>query len=140
MRQAPSLGGTITTGGVSLAPVPPRLRVNLLRVALALALAAPATTAHAETPACEQRCSVNRNCSNTGIACAPDDRECTNGATAKGLEVKCEQTCESGKRFIYCPADAGRSDSGFVWVLLALAGGLAVGGTALAYSVLRKRA
>jgi len=117
-----------------------RLRGKFLALALALAPVATAATAHAETPACEQLCSVNRNCSNTGVSCAPDDRDCTNGATTKGLEVKCEQTCESGKRFIYCPADAGRSDSSFVWVLLALAGGLAVGGTALAYSVLRTKA
>lgn len=95
--------------------------------------------AHADTPECEARCSINRNCSSTGVACAPDDRECTNGATAKGLEVKCEQTCEAGKKFIYCPADAGRGDSSFVWILLAASGVLAVGGGAVAYNALRKK-
>jgi len=96
--------------------------------------------AQADTPECEQRCSVNRNCSNTGIACAPDDRDCTNGAIAKGLEVKCEQTCEAGTKFIYCPADAGRGDHGFVWILLALSGVLAVGGGGVAYVALKKKA
>ena len=96
--------------------------------------------ANADTPECEQLCSVHRNCSSTGVACAPDDRDCTSGAIAKGLEVKCEQTCEAGKKFIYCPADAGRGDSSFVWILLALSGVLAVGGGAVAYNALKKKA
>lgn len=101
---------------------------------------ASATRALADTLPCEQICSVNRNCSSTGVACDPGDRACTNGATSKGLEVKCEQSCDSGKMFIYCPPEAGRSDSGFVWVLLALAGALAVGGTGVAWMVLKKEA
>lgn len=95
--------------------------------------------ARADTPQCEQLCSINRNCSSTGTACAPDDRECTNSATAKGLEVKCEQTCEAGRKFIYCPADAGRGDSSFVWILLAASGVLAVGGGSVAYLALKKK-
>lgn len=113
-----------------------KLRVQSL--ALVFALAALAPSAHANAPTCDPTCSVNRNCSSTGVACLPEDRDCTNGATAKGLEVKCEQTCDTGKVFVYCPPDTGRSDSGFVWILLALAGTLAVGGTGLAWMVLRK--
>ena len=105
---------------------------------LSLLLLVP-RVAHADTPECEARCSINRNCSSTGVACAPDDRECNSGATAKGLEVKCEQTCEAGKKFIYCPADAGRGDSSFVWILLAASGLLAVGGGSVAYLALKKK-
>jgi hypothetical protein len=110
-----------------------------IRLVLVLAILALASTAHAFEPTCDQMCSINRNCSSTGIACGPADRECNNGATAKGLEVKCEQSCDTGKMFIYCPPDTGRSDSGFVWILLALAGFLAVGGTGLAWVALRKK-
>jgi hypothetical protein len=109
----------------------------LLLVALSLL---GARAARADTPDCEVRCSVNRNCSSTGMACLPDDRECTGAAIEKGLEIKCEQQCPSGKRFVYCPADAGRGDSSFVWVLLALSGLLAVGGGAVAWTMLRKKA
>lgn len=113
-----------------------------MRKTLALALVLilmTATVARAEVPSCDELCSVNRNCSSTGVLCDPDDRVCTAGATSKALEVKCEQRCETGKRFVYCPPDTGRSDSGFIWVLLALAGLLAVGGGAVAWTVLRKK-
>jgi len=113
-------------------------RLGIARLLFALVLLPG--VARAETPECEQRCSVNRNCSSTGVACEPLDRDCTNGATAKGLEVKCEQTCPAGTKFVYCPADAGRGDSSFVWVLLALSGVLAVGGGAVAFAALRKKA
>ena len=113
-------------------------RLSSLLLLLA-ALLAP-VVARADTPECEAICSVNRNCSSSGIACKPEDRECTSGAAAKGLEVKCEQRCPSGTMFIYCPLDAGRADSGFVWILLALSGVLAVGGGAVAYAMLKKKA
>jgi len=98
------------------------------------------SVARAQGPRCDELCSVNRNCSSTGLLCDPADRACTSDATSKGLEVKCEQLCESGKRFVYCPPDTGRSDSSFIWILLALAGLLAVGGTGVAWTVLRKKA
>ena len=105
-----------------------------------IALVALPAVAFAE-PKCESVCSVARNCSSTGIACDPDDRTCTGGAIAQGLEVKCEQECDTGKRFVYCPSDTGRSDdSRYVWILLALAGAFAAGGMAIAYFVLRKKA
>jgi hypothetical protein len=113
--------------------------MSALALVLVLAFQLVVATAHADVPTCDQTCSVNRNCSSTGVACNPADRECTNGATAKGLEVKCEQSCDTGKVFVYCPPDTGRSDSGFVWVLLVLAGVLAVGGTGVAWVVLRKK-
>lgn len=107
---------------------------------LVLALVLTASVAHAEPPRCDELCSVNRNCSSTGLLCDPDDRSCTSSATSKGLEVKCEQRCENATRYVYCPPDTGRSDSGFIWILLGLAGLLAVGGTGVAWSVLRKKA
>lgn len=110
-----------------------------LALALFLLLARP-SLALANEPTCDPICSVNRSCSNTGVACLPDDRDCTNGATARGLEVRCEQSCDTGKRFIYCPPDTASSESRFVWILLGMAGFLAVGGTTLAWFALRKKA
>ncbi len=107
---------------------------------LVLSLLTLAATARADGPRCDEICSVNRNCSSTGVLCDPDDRACTSNATSRGLEVKCEQRCDSGTRFVYCPPDTGRGDSGFIWILLALAGILAVGGGGVAWSVLRKKA
>jgi hypothetical protein len=114
------------------------LRVTVIAPLLLLALAL-ARSARANEPTCDPICSVNRSCSSTGVACAPDDRACMSGATSRGLEVKCEQSCDTGTRFVYCPPDTARSESGFVWVLLALAGLLAVGGTTLAWFALRKK-
>ena len=101
-----------------------------------------ATHAHAETPTgcTELPCSVNRNCSSTGFACEPDDRACLSRARELDLEVKCEQRCDEGKvRLVYCPQDAGRSDSKVVWILLSFAVVLAVGGSSVAWLVLRKK-
>ena len=109
----------------------------VLPLVLVLALTT-AGSSRADLP-CDETCSVNRNCSSTGLLCDPDDRACTSAATGKGLEVKCEQRCERGKRYVYCPPDTGRSDSSFIWVLLALAGLLAVGGTSVAWTVLRRK-
>ena len=92
------------------------------------------------TPECIETCSVNRNCSSTGILCDADDRACTDRARSSNLEVKCEQKCTPGMHFVYCPPDTGRSDSGYVWILLSLAVLLAVAGTTLAWFVLRKKA
>lgn len=114
-------------------------RLTFLLLGSLLGISVLPGVARADTPECEAICSINRNCSNTGIACQPDDRECTSAATAKGLEVKCEQNCAAGRKFIYCPADAGRGDSSFVWVLLALSGILAVGGGGVAYAALKKK-
>ena len=107
-------------------------------VALVLAMVAIAPAARAQCD--ELPCSVIRNCSSTGIACKPDDRECVERARAKDLEIKCEQKCSDGPRFVYCPANAGRADeSKAVRILLGLAGLLAVGGTIVAWLFLRKK-
>jgi hypothetical protein len=114
----------------------------LLRGALVAAvLLAPATARTEDTtdPTCDKACSVNRNCSSTGIVCLPDDRACADRARSSNLEVKCEQRCDSGVRFVYCPPDTGRSDSKYVWVFLAFAVGLAAVGAPLAWLVLRKK-
>jgi len=112
---------------------------------LVVALMATASAARAdERPSAglvcqELPCSVNRNCSSTGIACDPQDRDCTERARARNLEVKCEQQCTGGQRLVYCPPDTGRSESNIVWILLALALALAVSGTSVAWVVLRKK-
>lgn len=109
--------------------------------ALVLLLVVLASRPALAEPKCEYACSVAFNCSSTGLACDPDDRACADEARSRALEVKCEQTCDTGKRFIYCPSDTGRSDdSRYVWILLALAGAFAAGGMTIAYFVLRKKA
>ena len=122
--------------------------IGLFRaLALVLALLTTATTAHALKPVsrppltCQELpCSVIRNCSSTGLACEPDDRDCTAQARERNLEVKCEQQCDEGKRqLVYCPPDTGRSDSNAVWFLLAVAGALAVGGITLTWLMLEKK-
>ncbi len=92
-------------------------------------------------PECQEvPCSVIRVCSSSGMACDPTDRACNELARSKALEVKCEQACTPGPaRFVYCPADTGRADSGIVWLFLAVALLLAVGGGALFWIVLRKK-
>ena len=118
--------------------VSPRSLIGAALIALALVVAPRVVRAE---PKCEYTCSVAKNCSSTGLACDPEDRACTGDATSRGLEVKCEQTCETGRRFVYCPSDTGRSDdSRYVWLLLVLAGTFAAGGMAVAYLVLRKTA
>jgi hypothetical protein len=116
------------------------LRTSIRAALLMFAAIAFAPRVARAEPKCEYACSVEFNCSSTGLSCDPDDRACTSNATSKGLEVKCEQACDTGKRFVYCPSDTGRSDdSRYVWVLLVLAGAFAAGGMAIAYFVLRKK-
>lgn len=103
-----------------------------------LALLAP-RYAHAQLGCEELPCSVNRNCSSTGIACEPGDRACTGDATSRNLEVKCEQQCTAGTRLVYCPPDTGRSDSRVVWLLLSMAVVLAVAGSTVTWLALRKK-
>jgi hypothetical protein len=63
-----------------------------------------------------------------------------NDARDHNLEVKCEQACSDGKHLVYCPPETGRADdSRVVWVLLSFAGLLAIGGSAVAWVVLRKK-
>lgn len=116
-----------------------RVSFGLALALFSLVVLAP-VPAYADKPECpELPCSVNRNCSSTGIACRADDRSCTNDARAKDLEVKCEQQCSDGVRFVYCPLDTGRSDSRIVWLLLSLAVLLAISGSTVLWFVLRKR-
>lgn len=117
----------------------PALRALRFALTLTLALAPEAALAG---PTCEEMpCSVIRNCSSTGMQCAPDERDCTNAARDKNLEVKCEQQCSDGKRLVFCPPETGRGgDSGIVWMLLTLAALLAIGGGGLAWLLLRKKA
>lgn len=120
------------------------LSVVIALAATLLLLALSPAPAWAETagsaPDCpELPCSVNRNCSSTGVACDPDDRACTGKAREDNLEVKCEQQCTARRRLVYCPPDTGRSDSKIVWILLSVAVTLAFGGSGLLWLVLRKK-
>lgn len=125
---------------------PSRAVVASLSALIALLLVVVTAPARADIPTCpELPCSVNRNCSSTGVACLPEDRDCVNRAREKELEVKCEQRCSlpgngGFTQLVYCPADTGRSDSKIVWVLLSLAFVLAIAGSVVAWRVLRKKA
>ncbi len=84
-----------------------------------------------------ESCTVERRCSSTGLACGADDRVCTNEASTRGLQVICEDA--SKKTMVWCPPDTARSDSNVVWILLLLAFVLAIGGSTIAWVVLRKK-
>ncbi len=108
------------------------------RLAIAAALLMTAEIARADDlPDVNEVCTVNRRCSSTGMVCAAEDRDCVGKAVEQGLQVICED--RSKRRMVYCPPDTARSDSRVVWILLALAGTLAVGGSSLAWVVLRKK-
>ena len=81
-----------------------------------------------------EHCTVVRRCSSTGLACRPEDRACTSEASNKGLQVICE---DAQRTMVFCPPDTARSDSNVVWILLAAAFFLAIGGSTVAYFVLR---
>ena len=82
-----------------------------------------------------EACTVHKHCSSTGMACNLKDSACTNKAREKGLEIFCEGEFEA----VYCPPITGHADSKAIWVLLAAAVTLGVGGTAVAWRLLRKR-
>ncbi len=121
-----------------------RARFVAALVILSTSIVSVAPSIHAQAPAasaaCREQCTVERMCSSTGAACRPDDRACNNGAVERGLEVRCETRCQEPARFVYCPAESGRSDSSYVWVLLAFAGMFAIIGSIFAWFALRKKA
>jgi hypothetical protein len=63
-----------------------------------------------------------------------------NDATSRGLEIICEDKRPPATKLVYCPPDTGHADSKVVWILLAAAALLAIGGSAVAWLVLRKKA
>lgn len=81
---------------------------------------------------------MNRKCSSTGIDCHEDDRNCIERARENSLEVLCEDT--EKRRLVYCPPDTGRAESRVVWLLLGVAGALALSGSLTAYFIFRKKA
>lgn len=86
------------------------------------------------------RCTVERKCSSTGKACGVDDRDCQNDAVAHGLEITCERTdrLTAARSYVYCPPGGEQRDSKVVWILLAVAVMIAIGG-ALSFLALRRR-
>ncbi len=82
-------------------------------------------------------CTVEKKCSSTGKACAVDDRACQSDAVANGLEITCEHVEPRG--FVYCPPGGEQRDSSVVWILLAVALGIAALGGVLSFVLLRKR-
>lgn len=71
------------------------------------------------------------------MACAADDGTCQSEAASRGLQVICEDAAKT--TMVWCPPDTARSDSPFVWVLLAAAMALALGGSIVAWLLLRKK-
>lgn len=81
-------------------------------------------------------CSVERKCSSAGLACGVDDRACQSEAISKGLEITCERTEPRG--YVYCPPGGQQRDSGFVWILLLVAIGVAAVGGIVAVMIFRR--
>ena len=81
-------------------------------------------------------CIVERKCSSAGVACGVDDRSCQSDAIQKGLEITCERTEPHG--YVYCPPGGQQRDSGFVWILLLIAIGVAAAGGVVAVLILRR--
>jgi hypothetical protein len=75
-------------------------------------------------------------CSSTGLACAESNRACRDEARQRGLEIICEAPDGS---FVYCPTLTGRGgDTNALWILLALAIAIAIGGSSIAWLALRR--
>jgi hypothetical protein len=82
----------------------------------------------------KEACTVVLRCSSGGVACPESDRACQDDARSRGLELLCEGP---DARFVYCPVN-GRNESPIVWLLLSVAGVIAVFGSTLAWLLLRK--
>ena len=80
-------------------------------------------------------CTVPRNCSSTGIECAASDTLCQSRATTDHLEIVC--TTEDSAAFVYCPVGTRHAESNAVWILLAFAGALAIGGAVFLFRMIR---
>lgn len=80
-------------------------------------------------------CTVERRCSSAGKLCSAEDRECQSAAVAGGLEITCERSEPSA--YLYCPPGASSRDGSVVWLLLAVALAIAIGGSIAAYFLLR---
>lgn len=86
-------------------------------------------------------CTVEQRCSSTGLDCVVGDRNCSDDARQKELEVMCERGTGAERHFVYCPPDTARTDSKGMWIMLAAAVGVAiVGGGALALAIRKKPA
>lgn len=81
-------------------------------------------------------CSVERKCSATGKACGVDDRACQSDAIAQGLEITCEHADPHG--YVYCPPGGEQRDSGYVWILLLVAIGVAIVGGIASLLIFRR--
>ena len=85
-------------------------------------------------------CSVERRCTGHGFTCASLDRGCVERARQDGLEVACERPAdEGGTLFVYCPSGQVARDSSVVWILLAVAIGIAIVGVLVFIALLRKK-
>jgi hypothetical protein len=92
-------------------------------------------------------CTVERRCSSTGVACIDSDRACKEDARSRGLEVICESQPQVAAdaaavqtTFVYCPPTTGRGGDSFaLWILLAVAGAIAIVGSTVSWVALRRR-
>ena len=86
-------------------------------------------------------CTIEKKCSSTGLDCVAGDRNCSDDARQKELEVTCERGAGPDRHFVYCPPNTARTDSKGMWIMLAAAVGVAViGGGALALALRKKNA
>lgn len=119
--------------------------MRVTRRASAAALAAAllvggARAAADDLPSAPSDCTVNRKCSSSGVACVSTDAKCMSDATGRGLEVFCEDGRATPTTLVYCPANTGRAESRVIWIFLAAAASLAIGGGVVAFVVLKKKA
>lgn len=81
-------------------------------------------------------CTVERKCSAAGRACGVDDRGCQSNAIQDSLEITCERM--EPHEYVYCPPGGQQRDSGFVWILLLVAIGVAAFGGVVAVLIFRR--
>src|SRR5687768_12991843 len=85
-------------------------------------------------------CSVERKCTGHGFTCVALDRACVERARQDGLEVVCERPGDQGGTlFVYCPEGQTARDSNVVWILLAVAIGVAIVGVVIFVALMRKK-
>jgi hypothetical protein len=86
-------------------------------------------------------CTVEKKCSSTGLECVAGDRNCSDEARQKELEVTCERGAGPYRHFVYCPPNTARTDSKGMWIMLVAAVGVAIiGGGVLALAIRKKPA
>jgi hypothetical protein len=71
-----------------------------------------------------------------GRLCGVDERACQDQAIHEGLEITCEHL--EPRSYVYCPPGGQQRDSGYVWLLLLVAIGVAAVGGVVAVMIFRR--